>query len=101
MIDSILVSWLSTASPRLANKFLSGLVVENSNFIFDFSLLNSASVTLEASATATLSASSGTFTSYFLDWDFNTSVNAPGSVAYEFPTAVLSIIALSRSVAVA
>ena len=101
VIDWIFVSWLSTDWPRLLNKFLSGFVVEYSSFTFSLIFSNSLSVTAEGFSTLTLSASVGAFTSYFLVCAFNTRVNAPGSVAYEFPTAVFSIIASSRSVAVA
>ena len=70
---------------------------------------NSASVTLFASDTVTLSADDGALISYFLVCAFNTKVTAPGSVKY-VPTisplflvlvALLEISAPSVSVAVA
>ena len=96
---SIRLSWFSTSVPFLSARFLSGFSVEYWILIFFLISLNSASVTLLASTTGTFV--SGALMSYFLVCAFNTRVNAPGSVAYEFPTAVFSIIASSRSVAVA
>ena len=78
VIVAILLSVLSTFSPRLDSKFLSSFVLEYSNCALI--LANSSSVTAVGSATATLSASVGVTISYFLACAFNTNVTAPGSV---------------------
>ena len=65
MIVSILAVLSVTSSPRLDSRFLSGFVSEYSNLTFSLILLNSASVILLASDTATLSASAGVLISYF------------------------------------
>ena len=56
-------------------------------------------MTLLASTTGTFV--SGSLISYFAVWAFMTSANAPGSVAYEFPCALLTIFPPSISVDVA
>ena len=62
-------------------------------------LASSASVTLAGSATVTFSL--GVAMSYFWFCGLSTTRNAPGSVAFEEPTALFSIRAPSVSVAVA
>ena len=101
VIVSILESLSVTSCPRLDSKFLSSFVLENSILTFSLIELNSSSVTAVGSATATLSASATSEISYLLACDFNTNVNAPGSLAYVPDEAPFSIIALSVSVAVA
>ena len=101
VIVSILESLSITSCPRLDSKFLSSFVLENSILTFSLIELNSSSVTAAGSATATLSASATSEISYLLACDFNTNVNAPGSLAYEFPFAPLAIFPPSISVDVA
>ena len=85
----------------MSAKFLSLLSLEYSILTLALIFSNSASVTLLASATATLSASAGLVISYLAVWAFSLIVNEPGSVAYELEVAVFSINAPSVSVAVA
>ena len=108
---SIRSVWLSTSCPFLSAKRSSLFFWEYSSLTFSLILSNSASVTLLASDTVTLSADAGVLISYFLVCAFNTKVTAPGSVKYvptasfvtgsSFLFASFSINAPSVSVAVA
>ena len=92
---SLVIDWIregcsctSTNVPFLSAKRSSGLFWEYSNLIFSLTLANSASVTFEASVTATLSASAGVWISYFNVWGLRITLTAVGSVAsLPFPLA--------------
>ena len=96
MIVSILAVLSVTSSPRLDSKFLSGFVLEYSILTFSLILSNSASVTLLASDTATLSACATSWISYFWVCGLRTTTKEPGSSA---PVAFPVISPPSASVA--